>query len=262
MTSAIKSLPLLFIMLVGSTMPAQTPLQLQIKVTQPTCTAICDGLVDLTVTGGKPGYKYAWSNGLTSEDYPNACAGSGSVTVTDAAGNTASTPFKVMEPDPIGIDNLKVKQPTPGLSNGSIEINVTGGQLPYRFSIDGINFSTANAFNNLAPGLYVIAIRDSRGCLVQSSTIELAALTNFKELNSAYHITRNEETNVMHMYSNIALSMELMDLQGRVLSQEGLSKSHDIQLSDIDYGVYFLRISDGVRSSYEKIVKEKRLGGR
>jgi hypothetical protein len=255
MSLLISSLYFLFISGTIFPMGQPTPLQLQIKVTPPTCPGMCNGLVDLTVSGGQPGYTYSWSNGLTTEDYPNACAGTGEVTVHDASGNSATTSFTVKDPTPMVIDKLMVKQPTPGLSNGSIEVSVSGGILPYRFTLDGINYSTSNVFSNLGPDLYVIGIHDTKGCLVQSTTISLQSVSDVKALNSFYHLSRNEETNVIHLYSNIALSVQLMDAQGRIMMEEGLSKGHDFPLGDMDYGVYILKISDGVRSSFEKIVK-------
>jgi hypothetical protein len=244
----------LFFLLPGS---YASTLKLEINVRIPSCIGNCDGLVDLTVTGGQPGYKYSWSNGLNTEDYSHACAGSGKVTVQDAAGNTATIDYVVKDPLPISLDKLIVKQPTPGLTNGSIELTVTGGSLPYTFSRDGLHYSTANQFSNLAPGLYVISIRDVKGCLVQSSTIELDSVAKSKDLNAFYRLSRNDDTHVLHMYSRIPLTIDLMDLPGRVLTQEGLSKSHDIPLDDLDYGVYILKISDGLKTAFEKIVKSE-----
>ena len=249
-----KGLLVIFILFSFLPNSCAAPLKLEIHVTIPSCIGSCDGLVDLTVTGGKPGYKYSWSNGSTTEDFANACAGSGNVTVTDAAGNTATIEYTVRDPLPISLDQLIVEQPAPGLSNGSIVVNVSGGTLPYRFSKDGLKFSTSNRFSNLGPGLYVISIQDTKGCLVQSSTIELSSETKSTELNSYYRLSRDEEAHVMHIYCRIPLSIELADLQGRILVQEGLTRSHDIQLDDLEYGFYFLEISNGLKSTFEKIV--------
>jgi hypothetical protein len=53
------------------------------------CTGVADGSIDLTVSGGVPGYTYAWSNGATTQDLSGLLAGSYTVTVTDTGGCTA-----------------------------------------------------------------------------------------------------------------------------------------------------------------------------
>ncbi|GAB1396648.1 hypothetical protein MASR1M65_14250 [Saprospiraceae bacterium] len=40
-----------------------------------------NGSINITVSGGTPGYSYAWSNGSSAEDQNNLAAGSYTVTV-------------------------------------------------------------------------------------------------------------------------------------------------------------------------------------
>ena len=50
-------------------------------------------------------------------------------------------------------------------STGSIQIDsVNGGQAPYLFSIDSINYASQNIFSNLIPGNYSLFVKDSLGC--------------------------------------------------------------------------------------------------
>jgi len=235
--------------------PAPAPLEVHVVVTNPTCTGTCDGKVKAIVTGGQPGYMYQWSNGLKSENYYDACAGKGSVTVKDIAGNTATADWEIKDPPPIGIDRMVTNQPSAGISDGRIEVEVTGGLLPYQFSLDGVKYSTSNVFNGLGPGSYIINIRDTNGCNVQSSAVTLEVVTDNVNLKTLYHLTYNEENKLIHLYSNIPLYMHLTDLQGRVLLDTESSKSHDIPMGDLYYGFYILKITDGLRSSYEKIIK-------
>jgi hypothetical protein len=54
------------------------------------------GSVSLTVTGGTPPYSFAWSSGEQSSSITNKPFGDYSVTVTDAAGRTASGNYKIV----------------------------------------------------------------------------------------------------------------------------------------------------------------------
>lgn len=66
------------------------PLALSAVVTNATCPNVADGAVDLTVTGGTPGYIYAWSNSAVTQDILNVLPNTYTVTVTDQNGCTSS----------------------------------------------------------------------------------------------------------------------------------------------------------------------------
>ncbi|MEZ4926222.1 MAG: hypothetical protein R3A50_08095 [Saprospiraceae bacterium] len=56
-----------------------------------TCTGTSQGTIDLTVTGGTPGYTYFWTTGAAIQDITGLAAGTYTVTVTDAQGCTTTT---------------------------------------------------------------------------------------------------------------------------------------------------------------------------
>ncbi|WP_324024746.1 T9SS type B sorting domain-containing protein [Maribacter sp. BPC-D8] len=56
-----------------------------------------------------------------------------------------------------------------GGNNGSISLAPSGGEAPYRYSIDGGTFGTVSSFNNLTAGTYDVRVRDVNDCEVTLS---------------------------------------------------------------------------------------------
>ncbi len=52
-----------------------------------------------------------------------------------------------------------------GQADGSFTITPSGGDAPYSFSLDNVDFSnTSGTFNNLTEGTYTVYVKDSNGC--------------------------------------------------------------------------------------------------
>ncbi|MBV1888037.1 MAG: chromophore lyase, partial [Urechidicola sp.] len=62
-------------------------------------------------------------------------------------------------------------------SNGTITVTgVTGGDVPYTYSIDGVNFQTSTIFTNLTAGTYTITIQDANSCTSVTNEITIEPL--------------------------------------------------------------------------------------
>ncbi len=93
--------------------------------------ASCDngsnGDIDVTVTGGAPGYMYEWNyNFATTQDLHNVPAGIYNLTVTDQNLCKKVHSFIVVQPPIIKITSV-VTNATCGQNNGVVDITVTGG---------------------------------------------------------------------------------------------------------------------------------------
>ena len=70
-----------------------------------------NGSVDLTVSGGTPGYSFNWTGGSSNEDPTGLSAGIYFVTVTDANGCSLTQVFEITQPNPIiGTTTLEAVQ--------------------------------------------------------------------------------------------------------------------------------------------------------
>ncbi len=69
--------------------------------TNPECNGYCDGIINLSVTGGVPPFTYAWTpNVSTGASANNLCAGTYTVVVTDSNHCINNSPITITEPAP------------------------------------------------------------------------------------------------------------------------------------------------------------------
>jgi len=123
-----------------------------------------DGSINVTVSGGTPPYTYNWSNGATTANINNLVPGNYSVNIADATSCVASDLITIESVDcsSISIASSVNDQSYYQLNNGSANINVSGGQLPYTYNWS--NGASSSNINNLAPGTYSVTITDKVGC--------------------------------------------------------------------------------------------------
>ncbi|MBX2978338.1 MAG: gliding motility-associated C-terminal domain-containing protein [Flavobacteriales bacterium] len=129
------------------------------------CNGDCNGTISVVVTGGVAPYTYAWSDGQQSAQATGLCAGSYTLTVTDANGCTSDATFEVTEPDPLVLAGASTQSEC-GVCNGGVEVTASGGTQPYVevwSSVAGI-IGTGPAITDLCAGIYTVQVFDANGC--------------------------------------------------------------------------------------------------
>jgi SprB repeat/Secretion system C-terminal sorting domain/HYR domain len=122
------------------------------------CFGLNDGLASVVVNGGQLPYGYSWSNGVTTATANNLPAGNFSVTATDAAGCVVVDSIVIAQPQELVAQSVVVHPVAcPSDHNGSVEIVVDGGTLPYAFT---------GSLDNLGVGQHAVTITDANGCSV------------------------------------------------------------------------------------------------
>ncbi len=142
-----------------------SPLAIQlITASNALCFGTATGFIDISVTGGTSPYTYQWSNGEITQDIQGLAAGIYSVTATDANSATAVGTWTVTEPELLAVTGVVTNAYCFGSHDGSIDITVTGGTLPYSFQWSDPPAVQAEDINQLFAGNYSVTVTDAHGC--------------------------------------------------------------------------------------------------
>lgn len=154
---------------VSVTIIEPTVLGVSVSTTSISAPGATDGTAEATQTGGTAPYAYMWSTGATTRTISGLGTSSYCVTVTDGNNCTATSCATVSinsaACNGFAISNVAVVQPTCPNQQGSITVNITGGNNPVLYSVDsGATFQNGVSLFSLAPGTYNVLVRDNAGC--------------------------------------------------------------------------------------------------
>ena len=140
-----------------------TPILLSETHTDALCIGGDQGTIDLSVSGGTPGYSIVWNNNETTEDVSDLVAGIYTAQVTDDNGCIDSLSVEILDPSNTMV--LSVTE-TDVLcfadSTGEIDLTVTGGAAPYTFSWS--NGDLTEDLDSLITGNYFVIVQDNNFC--------------------------------------------------------------------------------------------------
>lgn len=161
-------------------------------VTNETSSGANNGSINVSASGSGT-YEFSKDAG-TNWQLSNLFAGLGTgIYITRVRRQTLTScfdeyPFAVNHaPVAFDFDALVTNESISGVHDGSISITVTGTGAPYQFTKDGgITWQSGNVFNNLAPGKYYVAVKNSDGnavvkvVTVAAGTIEIEKVWHSK----------------------------------------------------------------------------------
>ena len=136
---------------------------------QVSCNGICDGQITSTISGASGAVTYHWSNGATTANISNLCAGSYTLTVTDEAARTATATIVLEAADPFLLTYITTNPSDYITSDGSIAVIVNGGTPPYSYQWTGPVTGNTAALNNVPAGTYTVVVTDANGCTARQS---------------------------------------------------------------------------------------------
>jgi gliding motility-associated-like protein len=143
---------------------------LSTNVSNVSCFNGSNGAIDVTVTGGNPGYSYLWSNQAVSQDINGVSAGNYSVNVTDILGCGAFTTATVTQPA-TAISSTQTIQNVLcfGQATGAIDMTIQGGVPPYSYLWS--NGVLLEDLSNIPSGNYQLTVTDNVGCVYTVSVV-------------------------------------------------------------------------------------------
>ncbi|REG86235.1 T9SS type B sorting domain-containing protein [Winogradskyella sediminis] len=131
------------------------------------------------------------------------------------------------------------------LSDGTIIVtDVTGGDAPYTYSIDGVTFQTGNTFNNLTEGNYTVIVKDASGCSSAMNQITIEALNPPTDLtfdNSPITCPTNTST-----ISIIGTTGGTGTLEYQITAPASAATGYQTEtdFSDLEPGTYTFQVKD------------------
>ena len=134
-----------------------------------TSCSVFNGAIDLFITPVGEPYSFQWSNGATTEDISNLAPGNYSVTVTTGLNCDTSETYVVEDISGAAEIISTVIPSTCGESNGSISIQLNGGQAP--FSYLWSNGNTTESIAGVPSGTYSVTVTGADGCVSMETII-------------------------------------------------------------------------------------------
>jgi gliding motility-associated-like protein len=146
-------------------------------VTQPLCYGGANGQIQMSASGGTPGYTYALGTGAygSSNTFTGLNAGTYTVHTKDANSCVQDLSVIIGQPTKLIYDSIiKSDLLCYGDNSGKVQVYASGGTTPYKYAFDGTAYSTLNPVTGITAGNHVIHVQDANGC-VHDTTL------NFKQ---------------------------------------------------------------------------------
>jgi len=199
-----------------------------------------EGQLKVNVSGGKSPFQYTWStNAGTDTTDPTLAPGSYSVTVSDAAGQSASAKVVMTAPPPL-LASIELLIPaSANASNGQAQVKTTGGKAPY--SMKWSNGDPNIIVKNLTAGTHSVTVTDANGC---TGVTSMHVTENIAPMKST--ITQLTKINC-HGGATSSLKIEMTGGKSPFQYKWGNGESTET-IKDLAVGTYTVTVTDAADS--------------
>jgi len=143
----------------------------------PLCTGNANGSITVIPSGGSLSYTYSWTPapalGQNTATVNGLDANTFIVTITDANGCSASQSITLTSPAALTISSTFVPSSCNTIPDGSIDVTVGGGTLPYSYQWSGASLASTEDLVAVLSGTYTITVTDINSCTIADTIILL-----------------------------------------------------------------------------------------
>jgi len=188
------------------------PLTVSYVVSDVTCPASDDGVLNITATGGTGIIKYAISPLLLKFEpdpiFDNLAPGIYQAVVQDELGCFVIIDFEVEDATPLVLSlvpNSTFPEVCDGDMDGEFSVDLVGGEMPYSVVLDDLTAGytlggatqTQFDFTNLSGGDHIVYVRDNLGCETEWNISFPEAVLINPEAEVEYGCSNNTSTNTV-----------------------------------------------------------------
>ncbi|MDF1864724.1 MAG: T9SS type A sorting domain-containing protein [Saprospiraceae bacterium] len=229
-----------------------------------------DGALMITALNGVGPYQYSIDGGLTFQDnnfFDGLSAGDYDVVV---AGQfdclfeiTTSITLCALE-----VMATITGESVPDAGDGKIEVEVSAGNPPYQYSLNGNNFTTWPIFSNLGMGDYTITVIDALGCETDVVfTVDVISSSNEQFSDHFIEVMPNPTNGLFRInlkgYNtpDYQLPIQVFDASGKKIQNFQLVKYNEtftglLSLLSYPNGVYYVRFLDKDLNQMVRVLKQ------
>ncbi|WP_128545347.1 SprB repeat-containing protein [Larkinella soli] len=207
------------------------------------CFGEVNGVVRLRAQGGTPSYRYSPDslNYQTDSLFRNLNAGTYRFRVQDAHQCLQTATIDLSQPAKLAISLTAKADPLcAGESNGTIEVNATGGNGGYEYRLDASRTQSGGRFTGLIQGEFALRVTDRRGC---TDTLSRVRLTWPQPLRSEIQTSSPRCAGGTEGTISLRVNGGLPPYTARLNEKESVSDSL-FTLPGLKGGHYDLRVSD------------------
>jgi len=237
---------------------AEFPLSLSVKEIKADKKVICKGdsvQLSARVIGGTPPYQYKWTDGQSGSTIRVNPSETGwfVLQATDANSDTASLEIRIWV-------NKKHETPTLALNGDTLISSAESGNLWY-YEDELLYGVTINKFLPQSEGHYSVQVLNN-GCLSsRSDEVPFGLLSSdspdFADRFTIYPNPAHDKLLIKSMATVTETTIRIININGDILLQQTISgKELQIDVSHLNPGDYYVKISNNGQSTVKKVIIE------